>query len=266
MTSIEIIEKCYYFLSEFRQFNSKRLKRNNSYTELEKTIDAYTYFISSNTDKNIWENISSADEIIKLESDLREEAILCLRNFEKYKAKKLQENKLYISDYFKDMKICIESEISHLNIASNSKVIFIGTGAFPTSILQISRRTGADIFGIDNDNEAVHLAGIVISKLGSGERIAITASAVDQLPFTKTATHIILASTVNSKFDILKQLYHLTNKNIVVAVRYGDGIKSLFNYPLQKTDESLWKLVNTISMPNDIFDTAIYRKNEKGCV
>lgn len=263
MTSDEIIKKCYYFLSEFRQLNDKNSKSNNGYTELEKVIDAYTYFISSNADKNIWNSISSADTIIKLESDLREQSILCLRNFEKCKAKKIQENELNISDYFRDMETCIESEISNLNITSNSKIIFIGAGAFPASILQIAGRTGADVVGIDNDDEAVHLDRIVISKLNHGERITITDSSVDQLSFTKTATHIILASTVKSKFDIFDKLYKLTNENIIIAIRYGNGIKSLFNYPLQETDKSLWNLVNTISMPNDIFDTDIYKKNEK---
>ena len=57
-------------------------------------------------------------------------------------------------------------------------------------------------------------------------------------------THIIFSSTIPIKYDILDQLYELTNDNVVVAMRYGNGIKSLFNYPSQKTDDKHWYCVS----------------------
>ncbi|MEJ7167716.1 SAM-dependent methyltransferase, partial [Staphylococcus capitis] len=71
---------------------------------------------------------------------------------------------------------------------------------------------------------------------------------------------IIFSSTIPIKYDILDQLYELTNDNVVVAMRYGNGIKSLFNYPSQKTDDKHWYCVSQQTRPDQIFDIALYRK------
>jgi hypothetical protein len=264
MTEEQIIKDVKYFLSEFRQFNNAYIKNIRDYTGLEKTIDAFSSFVSCGMNEEIWEKLQHKDDIIKLNEELREEAIFCLKNFEKRKTMELQNNRHNISNYFKDMEICIEAEISCFEITSNSKVMFIGAGAFPTSSLLIAKRTGAEVVGVDIDSEAVRLARTVVSTLGNTGRITITDCSVDKLDFTKIATHIILASTVKSKFDILSQLYPITNKNVVIAVRYGNGFKSLFNYPLQEVSETFWQLVNTVSIPESIFDIAVYKKHEKG--
>ncbi|MHB9292292.1 putative histidine 2-aminobutanoyltransferase [Hollandina sp. SP2] len=260
MTQEKIIKEGQYFLSIFRQFNNMSMKNISDYTNLEKTIDAYSSFVSCEMNEKIWESMEYNADVIKLKRELREESVFCLQNFEKYKAIELQENKYNISNYFKDMENCIEAELGYLDITSSSKIMFIGTGSFPTSILLIAKKSSAEVVGLDIDPEAVRLARMVVSILGNTERITITDHSVDQLEFTKTATHIILASTVKSKFDILTQLYSLTNKDVVIAIRYGNGFKSLFNYPLQDVDRSLWKLLNTVSIVKSIFDIAVYKK------
>ncbi len=71
-------------------------------------------------------------------------------------------------------------------------------------------------------------------------------------------THIIFSSTIPLKYSILED--HLTNENVVVAMRFGDGIKAIFNYPSQETAEDKWQCVNKHMRPQQIFDIALYKK------
>ncbi|MDR0721253.1 MAG: hypothetical protein LBF75_00475 [Treponema sp.] len=87
------------------------MKNISNYSNLEKTIDAYLSFISCEMNGKIWESIEYNDDVIKLNWELREESISCLQYFEKYKAMELQETKHNISNYFKNMEICIEAEL-----------------------------------------------------------------------------------------------------------------------------------------------------------
>ncbi|CAC7135516.1 nicotianamine synthase [Staphylococcus aureus] len=73
-------------------------------------------------------------------------------------------------------------------------------------------------------------------------------------------THIIFSSTIPLKYSILEELYDLTNENVVVAMRFGDGIKAIFNYPSQETAEGKWQCVNKHMRPQQIFDIALYKK------
>jgi hypothetical protein len=99
-----------------------------------------------------------------------------------------------------------------------------------------------------------------VNTLGAGLRIHLQKASVHELDFTKEATHIIFSSTVAMKYDILDQLHSLTNEHVVVAMRYGNGLKSLFNYPQQETDPLKWRMVDNILRPHDVFDIALYQK------
>jgi len=44
-----------------------------------------------------------------------------------------------------------------------------------------------------------------------------------------------------------------------VAMRYGDRLKSLFNYPMQPVNERKWRLVDSVLRPGQVFDIALYR-------
>lgn len=250
------------FLSEFRQLNISYTQKANNHSEMEKTIGKFSSFILSKKNEEIWKQLErqNDDILAKRVVELREQSALCVWAMEKYRAIELQKNKQSIADYFSNIEACIETEFGILEITSDSKVLLIGSGAFPMTPLLISKNTGAEVVGIDIDPEAVNLARIVVNLLDKNARITIKDCSVDQLEFTQEATHIIFASTIKEKFDILKQLHPLTNKDVVVAIRYGNGLKSLFNYPLQDVDSSLWKIVNNVSQPENIFDIALYKK------
>lgn len=172
----------------------------------------------------------------------------------------MRDGHVEIADYFKNIESCIEEEFGSFRITSESKVLLVGSGSFPMTPLLIAKRTGAEVVGIDIDDEAIQLGRNVVERLGSGLNIRLEKLSVEDLDFTKDVTHVIFSSTVESKYDILDQLYELTNDHVVVAMRYGNQLKSLFNYPLREVDEEKWKLVEHIIRPEHVFDIALYKK------
>jgi hypothetical protein len=130
--------------------------------------------------------------------------------------------------------------------------------------LLIARRTGAQVIGIDIDAEAITLGRKVVQTLGSELNIRLELSLLEDLAYTREATHIIFSSTVANKYELLDQLHALTNAQVVVAMRYGNQLKSLFNYPMRETDDRKWRLADNILRPHDVFDIALYQKVCKG--
>ena len=116
------------------------------------------------------------------------------------------------------------------------------------------------MIGVDIDEEAVVLGRKVVDLLGIGLKIRLEKASVEEIDDVKEATHIIFSSTVEHKYDLLDQLHSLTNERVVVAMRYGNQLKSLFNFPMREVDEKKWKLVENILRPKQVFDIALYAK------
>jgi ubiquinone/menaquinone biosynthesis C-methylase UbiE len=193
-------------------------------------------------------------------ADLRTKSAACVAIMEKYRALKLLSGNTDRSGYFKNIESCIEEEFGSFRVTAESKVLMIGSGSFPMTPLLIAKRTGAEVVGIDIDEEAVELGRKVVERLGSGLRIRLENALIEHLDVTKDATHIIFSSTVANKYDLLDQLHSLTNEQVIVAMRYGDRLKSLFNYPMREADARRWRLVETVLRPDHVFDIALYEK------
>ncbi|MFP3510415.1 class I SAM-dependent methyltransferase [Peribacillus sp. SIMBA_075] len=234
----------------------------NNCSELESLIGDYSKFITNETNKEAWKQLElqeSAD-LNQFVVNLRRKSALCVAIMEKYRAIKLLDGNSEKADYFKNVESCIEKEFGSFQITSESKVLLVGSGSFPMTPLLIAKRTGAEIVGIDIDDEAIQLGRNVVEKLGNGLNIRLEKILVENLDFTKNVTHIIFSSTVENKYDILDQLHTLTNENVVVAMRYGNQLKSLFNFPSKEVDGQKWKMVEEILRPDHVFDIALYKK------
>ncbi|MDR2097730.1 MAG: hypothetical protein LBP37_04340 [Spirochaetaceae bacterium] len=257
-----MIQKLNTFLSAFKSLNNSHNEDETVYREMEKVIGEFSFFILNKRNSALWDSMECQNNTALniLAEQLREQSAFCVWSLEKYRALEFQKNKQGIADYFRNIEVCIETEFGSFEITGDSKVLMIGVGAFPMTPLLIVQKTGAEVVGIDIDSRAIDLARTLIHRLNKNTRIAIKGCTVDQLEFTKKVTHIIFASTVKEKFDILKQLHPLTNQDVVVAMRYGNGFKSLFNYPLEDIGSSDWKIVNNVSLEENIFDIALYKK------
>ena len=257
-----LLDKLDDFIMRFSKINKNICKGINSSNESEKTLIEYTDFILDAENRVIWE------ECIDLECSENKQRIInaqresahCVWTMEKYRAMNLISSGDSPADYFKNVEECIEDEFGGFLIDNNSRVLLIGVGAFPMTPLLIAKKTGAKVVGIDIDTEAIEYANKVINLLGQDLNIEVSTQRYDCLEFTKEATHIILASTIPEKFDILCDLYTITNKDVVVSMRYGNGFKSLFNYPLLDVPGEMWKKVESTSSEDNVFDIALYAK------
>ncbi len=233
-------------------------------SELEMIIDHYSKFVTNENNIDVWERLDKDEPNTRgpcsLISDLRKTSAACVAIMEKYRALKLLNGHADITDYFKNIESCIEEEFGSFRLTADSKVLMIGSGSFPMTPLVIDNRTGAEVVGIDIDDEAIELGCRVVDRLGKGLNITLLKALVEELEFTKEATHVIFSSTIENKYDMLDQLHPLTSEDVVVAMRYGDRLKSLFNYPMREVDAQKWSLAQTVLRPNHVFDIALYTK------
>jgi histidine 2-aminobutanoyltransferase len=257
-------QKILNFSEGFNYWSGKYDGTVHHFEALEKLINEYTAFVLSEQNKETWTLFQSENMDNKLLTELQHISSRCVSIMEKYRALQLLNGQVEITDYFKNIESCIEEEFGNFQITSDSKVLLIGSGAFPMTLLLIAKKTGAEVVGIDIDDEAIELGQKVLSILGDGLNVRVQNSQLDQLGFIKDVTHIIFSSTVKEKYDILDQLHDLTRDEVTIAMRYGNDLKSLFNYPLRKVNLAKWALVDHVLRPNQVFDIALYQKQRKG--
>lgn len=198
--------------------------------------------------------------VAELVSELRTRSARCAAVMEKYRALDLLAGRTEPSGYFTNVEACIDEEFGALAPTSTSTVLLVGSGSFPMTLLNIAERTGAATAGVDVDVESVELARRVVELLGPGLGITLDHVPAEAAPVTRGATHIVFSSTVAAKYDLLHRMHPVTRDDVVVAMRFGDGLKSLFNYPMQDVDPQRWRLVETICRPDQVFDVAVYAK------
>ncbi|MBM7602550.1 uncharacterized UPF0146 family protein [Metabacillus crassostreae] len=263
MIELRTFHDCLHgYLEKFDSLITRYEHTTNTCREFESVIDDYSIFITSESNRETWEQIAQQEtsDFDQLLSNLRKKSAQCVAIMEKDRALKLLNGNDGMSDYFKNIESCIEKEFGGFQINSESKVLLIGSGSFPMTPLLIAKQTGAEVVGIDIDNEAIKLGLNVVKRLGSELNIRLENKLIEDLNFSHEATHIIFSSTVERKYEILDQLHSITNQNIVVAMRYGNGLKSLFNYPMKKVNEQKWKMVDNLLRPDHVFDIALYKK------
>ncbi|QUL58251.1 SAM-dependent methyltransferase [Paenibacillus tritici] len=259
-----LLSTLYEFAAKFRKMADEFDGTTGRSLELTDIIDEYTCFIMNPRNQEIWEEkVGPLDsrEVMRLTAELREVSAKCVSIMEKYRALHFLNGSEERTEYFANIESGIEREFGSFEVGSDSRVVMVGAGAFPMTPMLISRRTNAEVLGIDIDEEAVILSNKVLSKLGHHLPVRLlTGSVIQYEPELKQATHIIFSSTVAEKYNLLDLMYPLTGQQVVVAMRYGDRIKSLFNYPMKAVDETKWKLAEQIQCPDQVFDVALYRK------
>lgn len=249
-TFLKRFETCYV------QFKHNQLNPQH----LEKLIDIYGQFIRH----PFYEQAYKAwqDEAVKTRLTQQLIAITaeCVKAVEIVRARRLIKGQPMKSDYFDNIEYCISEEFRHCQLTKDDTLLLIGSGAYPMTLIQVAKETGASVIGIDIDEEAVQLGRQVVQRLAPSYDIQIYHGPVEQLARLQEVTHVMMSSTIPVKYQILDQLYHLTSKPLYVSMRYGDGFKSLFNYPSEAVDQRKWRCIDQHHRPNHIFDIVIYQK------
>lgn len=234
----------------------------HSTSDLEAVMADYSVLVTDERNESAFLMIEQETEprTVDLITDLRTQSARCAAVIEKYRALQLLEGTEAVTGYFTNVQSSIAEEFGALAPTPSSSLLLVGSGSFPMTLLHAAERTGAPVVGVDIDQEAVRLGRRVIQQLAGSSDITLECRAVQELPFTRRATHVVFSSTVEAKYDLMHQMYPVTRDDVVVAMRFGDGLKSLFNYPMQPVDPQRWRLVETIRRAGQVFDIAIYIK------
>lgn len=259
-SKINIQEKLETYLSEFEIQYTETIKNSNNIKKLELLIEDYSAFILNQQYQLaylVWPDIQKKDMLTQKLANI---SAKCVKQMEMIRAQRLLEGRASSSNYFENIEHCINEEFGQFKVTAKDKLLLIGSGAYPMTLIQFAKSTGAEVIGIDIDETAVNLGKRVARTLAPEAKIHITNQKVEQLADLHTVTHIIFSSTVPIKYDILDQLYELTNDQVVISMRYGNHFKALFNYPTEPTDAQKWTCVNEQIRDNQIFDIAIYQK------
>ncbi|MFS0838935.1 SAM-dependent methyltransferase [Paenibacillus sp. 1P03SA] len=250
------------FQAKFRHLAKRYEGTVRRSSELEAVLDDYSAFITNEANEKSWEHLNRHDpgHMSRLAEDLRKTSAFCVAVMEKYHAWKLLNGEAERTEYFRNIESCIEKEFGSFHVTADSKVLLVGSGSFPMTPLYIAKQTGAEVVGIDIDKEAVELGRRVIEELGSGLKIRLENVFLQHLEDIQEVTHIIFSSTVANKYELLDRMDLLTNPHVIVAMRYGGGLKSLFNYPMQEVNGRKWSLAEIVLRPGHVFDIALYQK------
>lgn len=268
-TSSALTADAHDMLASLREYRQRFTAAADAYdgstaraADLEEVMADYSTYVTDERNLAPFAELARAGsaDTADLVTDLRSQSARCAAVMEKYRALRLLDGRSGSVGYFANVESCIEEEFGAVGPTRDSRVLLIGSGSFPMTLLNVAERTGAATVGLDIDAEAVGLGRRVVQLLGGELDITLEDAAAEDLPFTRSATHIVISSTVPVKYEILHRLHAVTRDDVVVAMRFGDGLKSLFNYPMQDVDADRWRLVETIRRPDQVFDIALYAK------
>ena len=153
----------------------------------------------------------------------------------------------------------IKNQINARHITNNSRLIFIGCGAVPMSLILLSRLYGIRSIGLDASNKTAKLSKKVIQSLGLKKEIEIIHS--DDPDLEKLDWDIALvAALAEPKARIFKSLSRVLKKrkNAFVIFRTYTGMRTLLYEPVQPSDIKGFKIVKEIFPAGMVNNTTVF--------
>jgi len=223
---------------------------------LQAKLDALCRYIVYEGNHSIWDEWGHLQEIDALGNQLRITSNQALCSLEKFQCQRLLEQQDSMSEYLARLSAEVKQEIPKFHLQSNSRILFIGSGALPISPLILCRETGAEVLCVDIDREAVYFGTRIAESLGMHKKVRFIGTYEEGLDYIRQATHIFIASLVEGKVELLEMLKSELPGDAIVVLRYGNGLKSLFNYPFEQNMATGWKMTPLIRQ-DSFYDTAI---------
>ncbi|HGL6716991.1 hypothetical protein NTJ56_21945 [Burkholderia contaminans] len=245
--------------SELRLLTVYAREADGCYEILKRKIDELSEFIANEMDPPGWVSAPNDVEQSRLVHRVRDSAVTALCSLEKYLCQRMLREGTDLGPYLDSLALSVRAEIGRVGITDQARILFIGSGAFPTSAMLIARETKAQLCCVDIDDEATLLGLQIANRQGLGGLMEFTSLAVDALPFARHATHFMVASLVEGKASVLEQIWKVMNDRAKVLVRYGTGIKELFNYSIDPACLRRWKVAGP-AIAHSMFDTIVLEK------
>jgi len=229
------------------------------YELLQHKLDALCSFMTSDESEALWGEWGHREEIRLHGEKLRSASNQALCRLEKYQSCQVLEQKMNVSEYLSILSANVRQELGMFGMESTSRILFIGSGAFPVSALTMARESGAEVFCLDTDEEAVALGQRVAEKAGLGSKLLFSGSYESGMTFLEKATHVVVASLVGNKPQLLAELKDAARAETKIIVRYGNGLKSIFNFPLELDLSDEWEITSIVESKR-IYDTVMLQR------
>ncbi|WP_158299509.1 nicotianamine synthase family protein [Paenibacillus antri] len=210
------------------------------YSLLKERIDKLCRFMTDEDNENLWLLYGFHDDVRAHAQRLRESSAQAVCDMEKYHSLCLCDEGRTIFEYLSTLSDSVKEEFVRCRIDETSNVLFIGSGAFPLSALTIAKETGASVLGLDIDTEAVRLSNKIAEASGLRENVRFSGVRIREIDSIREVTHVIIASLVPQKKELLDELKSIVDPNAKIIVRYGNGLKSVFNYPMEGVPDDAW--------------------------
>ncbi|GKU78816.1 hypothetical protein L3i20_v232130 [Paenibacillus sp. L3-i20] len=237
-------------------------KCSDCFELLQLKLDELCRFMTSEQNEEQWQLWGHHKEIKQQSNQLRHTSTQALCEMEKYQSISTLEKKMDKSDYLTILSSAVKDELNNFRIGASSKVLFVGSGAFPTTALTIAKETSADVLCLDIDREAVDLGRRVAEVFGLQAKVLFSENSLKEQSFLKDATHVIIASLVGNKYEVLEELKKNLNVEAKIMLRYGNGLKSVFNYPLEIDLSEDWDMT-PVPHGKSIYDTMIIQSKSR---
>lgn len=175
----EISAILHKYLLNFETLYENVLENSDSVDALETLVDEYSQFILNPVFRRLYKDWE--DEVVKehLTTRLQFISAQCVKQVEVIRAQRLLDGKTSTSGYFDNIEHCINEEFGQCHITENDKLLLVGSGAYPMTLIQVAKETGAAVIGIDIDPTAVDLGQRIVKVLAPNEDIEITEQTVD---------------------------------------------------------------------------------------
>ncbi|BDU39532.1 putative SAM-dependent methyltransferase [Vibrio nigripulchritudo MADA3029] len=241
------------FESQIHTLTNYSIESCECFTLLQEKLDELCSWILQEKQQTISDELGFNPEHDRQVKRLRETAVKALCMLEKHQSQCAREHQLSVSEYLCQLSENAQIELRSAGIENHSRVLFIGSGSYPLSAFTISQLTGAVVHGIDIDEQAVALANQLDSS-----HLSTTFGCQDLITEFESfrPTHVVVASLVEHKWELLNQLKPYLDCSHRVLVRFGNGLKSAFNYPFNPNLMEGWD-TQLIHNKAAVYDTVL---------
>lgn len=235
----------------------KRKICNENFELLKTNIDELCTFITNRENQLTFFKVKNEEKIYYYITSIRELSNEILKIIEKEEAISFLKNKENNGfQYRENLRNTIRQEIHDYDIEKGANILFVGSGAIPITAFTIKQEIDVKITCVDIDKEALVLSKKVAQKLG------VTNIYFENDIYSlnlQEYTHIIIASLVFSKHQLLREIESVISKRTKVILRYGNELKELFNYKINLNDiKNFFKTI--IKDNNFIYDSLILER------
>lgn len=115
-------------------------------------------------------------------------------------------------------------------LEADDRIIFLGSGPLPLSLILLCSRYGLKGIGIERKNSSVELSKQVVEHLGLEHRIKIIRGDHFAMPFTEESQLLMVAAMARPKKEIFQHLAQSLPAGILVSFRlYEKGLRRLLD-------------------------------------